>query len=134
MKVCFYHQNFDIDVSSGTNHSKHQWHELCYAFGVTECAVINETKDDYKSVNDSIKIKNYKSLNQFLKREKGKKFFVEVGDHKSHRKAKIGKDDWVIIGGTSGIPDGLDGEYITIENAKTVLYPREAAAIVLAGQ
>jgi len=131
MKICFFHQPFDVDVSSGTDHARHQWHELASAFGVTKMAVINETYDEFSPVNSTIKVHKYNNLSSFLKRKMC--IFVEQGDYPNHRSVRIPADHWIVFGGAQGLPRNLDGKYITIPT-KTALYPRQAAAIILENQ
>lgn len=136
MKVCFYHQDRDVDVSSGTDHARHQWHETCMAFGVTELAVINETETAYTAVNDSLPVTEYPTFQAFLDATNGEYYFIESGEYPSHRQIDTPNDHWVCIGGTGGLPEGLTGdaqhniEYFSIK-AETILYPREAAVIIL---
>lgn len=136
MKVCFYHQDRDVDVSSGTEHARHQWHETCMSFGVTELAVINETDTPYKPVNDSLPVTEYATIDDFMEATQGEYYFIEQGDYPSHREITSPNGHWVCIGGTQGLPRDLtsdadhDIEYFTI-NAEAILYPREAAVIIL---
>ncbi len=125
MKVCFHYEDFDRDVSSGTSHSIHQWHELLYAFGVTEVAVINSKRNKIKAVNDSVKMTNYKSLDDFLA-VNDNVCFVEQGGE-DYRDFDFSKYEWLILGGCSGLPRS-DVSLPT----PVALYPREAAAIILA--
>ena len=131
MKICIFHQPFDIDVSSGTDHARHQWHELVCAFGVTEMAVINQTKDEFGPVNDRVRVTEYRSLNAFFL---GKRcVFVEQGPFPDHRGVRVPADHWIVFGGAQGLPLNLDGQYMTIPT-RTSLYPRQAAAIILENQ
>ena len=127
MKLCFYHQDFDLDVSSGTEHAISQWHELAMAFGVKEIAIINETNDEIPCLNENIDIKEYKSLDEFILNNENI-IFVEM-DGVSHRECKLDIDAWYIFGGYKGIPIDLQPR-IKI-NTPVALYPREAAAIIL---
>jgi tRNA(Leu) C34 or U34 (ribose-2'-O)-methylase TrmL len=136
MKLCFYHQPFDVDVSSGTVHARHQWHELAHAFGVTEMAVVNQTTDRFSSVNESIKISEYNSLTDFIQSKKhlhANCVFVEQGPYPDHRTRVIDPDTWIVFGGTQGLPPNPLGDTITIKT-KAALYPRQAAAIILENQ
>ncbi len=123
MKLCIHHQPFDVDVSSGTNHAAHQWHELCAAFGVTELAVVNETGEPFPAINDSVLVREITGVDQLS----GERVFLEVGPHPSVDGADIG-DAWLVIGGAAG--NFEMGRYLTIP-VETSLYPREAAAIAL---
>ena len=127
MKLCFYHQKFDIDVSSGTEHALSQWHELAMAFGVTEIAIINETDDEIKQINEDITITQYPSLEEFLD-DNSNFIFVEM-DGENHHQHNIDNDAWYVFGGYQGIPTNLEPR-IKIDT-KVALYPREAAAIIL---
>ena len=127
MKVCFHHQDFDVDVSSGTSHALYQWHVLFYAFGVDEVAVINHTDDPLPYMGEIVAT-SYETLEDFVAACDGATLtFVEEGGS-DFRNFDFSETDWLVFGGTGGLPRsdvGID--------TKVALYPREAAAIILAG-
>lgn len=127
MKVCFHHQPFDVDVSSGTIHALYQWFELFHAFDVTECAVINESGDVLPNIDSDMKVREYRSLSAFLSGADGRVAYVEMGGA-SHKEYDFSHTDWLLFGGTNGLPLFDVG----IETGNVALYPREAAAIILA--
>ena len=127
MKVCFHHQPFDVDVSSGTIHAFYQWFELFHAFDIDECAIINSSGDRPPVIDSHMVIAEYKSLGDFLNHERGEVAFVEKGGD-DYRDYDFRGVDWLVFGGTQGLP-AADVGILTNDVA---LYPREAAAIVLA--
>jgi len=130
MKVCFYHEPFDTDVSSGTIHALYQWFELFQAFNVKECAIINKLETPPETINSDMVVYVFKTLKQFEAKFKNQnKVYVEKGgrDYRKYR-LKHKKIDWLIFGGTESLPEAD----ISIPTYKNVsLYPREAAAIIL---
>jgi len=156
MKLCFHFQQFDIDISSGTLHARHMWHELASGYGINEMAVINETGEKFESVTEDMTVKEYPTLNRFIKAEltskQVKMVFLEspnrnLGPGASQRDIRIAKRnakkfkhckgykmtavDWLVIGGTGGLPTNRrDVDYVNLSAASS-LYPREAAAVVL---
>lgn len=124
MKLCFYHQPFDVDVSSGTEHAMSQWSELCMAMGVTEVAVIDETDDNVHLFPDEITVTEYSSLEQFEEMNENLIYVEHGGKH--YKEYDYNDDSWLVIGGSKGLPKA-DVQIPT----KVALYPREAAAIVL---
>lgn len=135
MRVCFWHEDFDTDVSSGTEHAVHQWHETITAFNVKHVAVINEAEHVFAPPSDSYKFESFSSFPDFLKSYgTDELFFVEKGDFTNHRQVWIPATSWVIIGGAYGLPmDRPDTTYVTIPT-RASLYPMHAAAIVLENQ
>lgn len=127
MKVCFHHDYFDVDVSSGTIHSMYQWFDLLHAFGVFECAIINNTDDDIPTINSDMTVTEYSRLDDFLSLH-GNVVFVEQGGS-PYRDYDFGDTEWLVFGGTAGLPRA-DVGIETLGNR--ALYPRSAAAIILA--
>lgn len=128
MKVCFHHELFDVDVSSGTIHALYQWFELLQAFDVTECAIINKTGDALPTISSDMKVTEYATIEAFIKANRAAKTFVEKGG-KDYKSFDFSKTKWLVFGGTSGLPKA----HVQIETGTASLYPREAAAIILAG-
>jgi len=116
-----------VDVSSGTIHAAHQWHELLLGFGVTGAYVVNTSGAEFPQVNDSLVFHEVEDLAQVP----GPIVGIEQGDHPNHRGVSFPDDCCIAIGGAYGL-SGLD-EYFTIPTP-AALYPREAAAIVLEEQ
>jgi hypothetical protein len=126
-RVCFHHDHFDRDVSSGTSHALYQWFELLHAFNVFECAIINTSGDELPIINSEMKVTEYSNLDDFLAAEQNVTF-VEMGGQ-SFKTYDYSNVDWIVFGGTTG----LRSSDIGIETlGDRALYPREAAAIVLA--
>ena len=122
--ICFYHTDFDRDVSSGTSHSIQQWSELLNAFNIKDVAVINQTKD-------KIPYHNYKSLEEFkvLNCDKNIAYTRALGD-KNYRDVNYLEFDWIVFGSSEKWDMDCGIAIDTYENKE--LYPREAAAIILA--
>ena len=127
MKICFFHTNFDRDVSSGTSHSLSQWNELLMAFNIKEIAIINETNDEINSISSNITVKEYNSFNEFINNNE-KFIFVEQNGKENYREHKYKKGFWYIFGSYKTLPKAD----INIETNGVALYCREAAAIILA--
>lgn len=125
MRLAFHHEDFDSDVSSGTIHAAHQWHELCAAFNVERVAVI--TGLEYPIVDAGRPLVTYGSLEDFLSSEDGPFVFVER-DGEPYRDYVYPDNCWLVVGGVSGLPRAD----VSINTGSVSLYPREAAAIVLA--
>lgn len=129
MKVCIFHEEFDRDVSSGTIHAEYQWLELFNAFGVVEIAVINPQQLQLVPLGTQDKITVFDSLDDFLASHPDESMtYVEQGGT-DFRSYDYSNTDWLIFGGTGGLPVA-DVGIPTLNNV--ALYPREAAAIVLA--
>jgi len=128
MRVCFHFEPSSRDVSSGMEHSLHQWHELLYSFGVDVAYVINTTDSVIKSVNDSIDFIEVEGISDVP----GPVVAISIGNHANHRNNKFPDNAVVYIGGSAGT-QYVDAEHFTIPS-RAVLYPREAAAIVLEEQ
>lgn len=125
MKVCFYHEDFDRDVSSGTSFSMQQWGELLNAFNVAEVAVINKTEDKLP-----YKFKEYKSLEEFVETTKDENvLFTRAKGTLHFREVNYGEVDWIVFG--SNEKWIMEGGIFIPTHDKKELYPREAAAIVL---
>lgn len=135
MRLCIWHQNFDADISSGTLHSTHMWHETCAAFGVTHLAVINESEHKFSPPSRAYEFESFSTFEAFKTVHAAEGMvYVELGDFPNHREVLISDTNWLIVGGTAGLPLGEPGvQYVTIPT-QTILYPREAAAIVLENQ
>lgn len=127
MKLCIHFEEFDRDVSSGTDHALHQWHELCLAFGVTELAVVNLSGEPVHAINDSLPVVEFETLDAFCEAHP-KNYFLEQGGP-DHIGVKIPDDGWLVIGASYGLPRSDLSIPVT-----AALYPREAAAIVLEAQ
>lgn len=134
MKLCFHHQPIDVDVSSGTEHARHQWHELAMGYNVTELAVINHTSEPYLPLNDSLPVTEYPDIESFIQEHATKRnqvVFVEQGDFTLCHKYPFRDDQWIVVGGSAGLPLNVANvQYVSLA-ASTALYPREAAAIAL---
>ena len=126
MKVCFTHNDFDAEVSSGTIHALYQWFELFHGFGVKECAIINISGDILPHIDSSIVVHEYESLDQFLKNHSGNEIFVDQGGAE-YRGYDYSDTEWLIFGSTASLPQADVG----INTGGVALYPREAAAIIL---
>ena len=128
--VCFFHEDFDSDVSSGTTFAIEQWNNLFVAFGIKKVAIINLTEETLPSLCNSINLQEFKTLQEFTDRAKGV-VVTSSPKGKQHYKNMNYKDiDWIIIGGTGGSGDHLGINIPTRNNRE--LYPREAAAIIVA--
>ena len=128
MKIAFHHEPFDIDVSSGTIHAAYQWYELLNGFGITEAAVIGDDTEDFSKTGSDITIHRFATLDEFTANLGTNMAFVEHGGQ-DFREANYFNTDWLVFGGTSGLPRAD----ISLPTNKGIsLYPREAAAIVLA--
>lgn len=95
------------------------------AFNVDEIAVINLTDETFPQINDSIKITEYDSINNFIE-EHSNITFIEHGGE-DYREYDYSDTEWLVIGGYAG----LDKADVALPTS-VALYPREAAAIVLA--
>ncbi len=131
MKVCFHFENFDADVSSGTLHSMHQWYELLLALGVTEVAIINLTDFNIPYISSDITTNTYTSLEAFQAHQNyvasGNMTYVEKGGA-AHNTYDYSSTDWFVFGPSAGLPEAT----VSIDTGLHALYPREAAAIILA--
>lgn len=127
VKLCFHHEPFDRDVSSGTIHALYQWFELFHAFGVTECAIINLSGDTLPLIDSNMTVTEYASLDDFENSTSGNKVYLEHGGADYHSFDHT-NTDWLVTGGTGGLPRADIG----IDTGTVALYPREATAIVLA--
>jgi hypothetical protein len=126
-RVCFHHDHFDVDVSSGTSHALYQWFELLHAFNVFECAIINTSGDELPTINSEMKVNEYSRLEDFLATAENVTF-VEMGGQ-SFKTYDYSNVDWIVFGGTGGLRES----HIGIDTfGGRALYPREAAAIILA--
>lgn len=122
--VCFYYTDFDRDVSSGTPFALQQWSELLGAFNIDEVAVINQTEEE-------LPFPNYPSLSDFLLDQTGKEITLTRAQGSHHYKEfNYTKTDWLVFG-SSERWNMEGGIYIDTYQRKE-LYPREAAAIILA--
>lgn len=128
MKLCIWHEPLDVDVSSGTDHARYQWHELANAFGITEVYVVNTTDSKFNSVNRSVSFLEISSLDEINE----SLIAIEQGEYPNHRDHRFPEDCCIVIGGAMGVL-GLNADYYTIPTP-VALYPREAAAIVLENQ
>jgi hypothetical protein len=126
VRVCFHHEDFDRDVSSGTIHSLHQWVELCNAFSVGQCAIINRSDGPIPAISGPVVVLEFGSLADFLSGTDGEKTYVERGGP-NFRDADLSAVDWVVFGGTGGLPEAD----LSIETGLVALYPRLAAAIIM---
>jgi hypothetical protein len=122
MRVCFHHQDFDVDVSSGTSHALYQWFELLQAFGIKECAIINQTDDVIPVIGDML-VHEYRTIDDFMAAHPDV-VMADTGG-KSHREFDFTDVDWIVFGGTHGLPRADVGI------SSGALYPREAAAIII---
>jgi len=133
MKVCFFHEDFDKDVSSGTRHAAYQWVELLLSFGIKEVAVVNTTSDSFPCVSAELKVKEYNTLEEF--RETLTDEVVVCAEPEGeilYRNVNYKKIDWLVIGGADGTNEDDDKSIVIPTEGKRALYPREAAAILLA--
>lgn len=129
MKICFYHEDFDTDVSSGTIHAQYQWFELLHAFGITECAVINTTLEPFTTISSDIKFTEFSNLAEFISGcDERNLAFVEMGGT-DFRDFDYSNIEWLIFGSANGTLPRQDVSIPTVDNV--ALYPREAAAIVI---
>lgn len=126
-KVCFHFTDFDRDVSSGTSHSVHQWHELFMAFGVTEVAVINETTESYPKVSEQVEVTEYSSLEDFISKNDNL-VFVEQGASTHYKNYDYPKDCWLVFGAEKTLPKA---DIMIPTKGGNSLYSREAVAIIL---
>ena len=126
MKICFHHEDFDRDVSSGTIHSLHQWVELSTAFSVTQCAVINLSSEHIPAMGGPVEVFEFSSIDDFLANTDGTKTFVDIGGTNFHG-ADLSAIDWLVFGGTHGLPKAD----LSIDTGSVALYPRLAAAIIM---
>ena len=128
MKLCFHHQDFDIDVSSGTVHALYQWFELLLAFGISECAIVNTTSEKIPLISSDILVHEFNSFSDFEIAFGNEKFlYVEKGGPDYRSMGNFSSYDWILIGGVEGF-EHSDAE---IPTGNSSLYPREAAAIIL---
>lgn len=129
MRLAFHFEPFDVDVSSGTIHAAHQWHELLMAFGIAEAFVVNTSGMEFPQVNDSLVFHEVESVESIP----GPLIVIEQGNNPNHRGYIFPDDATICIGGAYGVPMGLNAEYLSIPTP-AALYSREAAAIVLEEQ
>ena len=136
MKVLFHHEPFDRDVSSGTLHAAYQWVELLSAFGVTEAAVITfveEEEDQWPQVASDFIITTYTSAEAFVEANPDAVVIGTAKEADNHyRDFDYSGGDWLYIGGTfqTALPCACRVGIPTVGGRD--LYPREAAAIILA--
>ena len=130
MKLCFHHELFDDDVSSGTIHALYQWFELCHAFDVCEVAIINLSGDEIPLIDSLMQVNEFPDLEKFIdftNRHGDRLTYVEMGGP-NFKCYDFSCTDWLIIGGVKG----LQVSDVSLPSTRVALYPREAAAIVLA--
>ena len=126
MKVAFTFVDYDLDVSSGTEDSLHQWNELLGAFEVTEVAVINYTTRSNFSALSYPNVNIYDSLNSFLTSTNESVGYVEQGDGLNIYKVE-NWPEWLVFGAAADLPHS-DINLPT----QVALYARDAACWALA--
>jgi hypothetical protein len=128
MKVCFRHEQFDSDVSSGTDHALYQWVNLCIAFGVSEIAIINTSEDTIPVITPDLTVHKYSTFEDFTSEFGHENLtYVEMGGDPYHT-FDYSTTEWLVFGGTAGLPHA----HVGIDTGLIGLFPREAAAIILA--
>ena len=134
MKVLFHHEHFDIDVSSGTAHAAYQWVDMLRSFGITQSAVLNLSDSPWPhEINGDIEIAEFTAIADFIAAYPGDIVIGTSADAPDgYRGFDYSGGDWIYIGGTTvtGLTCACSVSIATFEGRE--LYPREAAAIILA--
>lgn len=128
--ICFFHEDFDSDVSSGTSFAIEQWNNLFAAFNIKKVAIVNLTEDTLPNLCNSIELKEFKTLKEFTDGAEGTIITSSPIGKQHYKDIDYKAIDWIIIGGTGGSGDHLGINIPTRDNRE--LYPREAAAIIVA--
>lgn len=127
--ICFHHEQFDADISSGTLYSIDQWSNLFTAFGVKNIAVINQTADILPPFCNTSTTRVFSSIDLFLDNTEGNIVNANPRGSIHYREVNYKKIDWLVFGASGG--NNFDGGVIIPTRDNRELYPREAAAIML---
>ena len=125
MNVAFTFVAYDLDVSSGTSDSLHQWNELLAAFQVGRAAIINYVPGFDFSPMSYPEIEIYESIEEFMGSVDGPVGCVEQGDGTIVYDVTVWPD-WLVFGAVADLPRSD----ISL-GTDVCLYARDAAAFVL---
>ena len=138
-KLAIHLDEWDRDVYSGRQIDLDAYRYACKAFGVSEIAVINSGKIEYEMNDESMKLEEFDSFEDFrLAHQDESITIVEVpwaapADAVGLHKENVPRTDWYVIGPARGWkcqPQGC--KWISIkQNGKGALHGQHIATLLL---